>query len=576
MLRTLFFASILLSSIFANTTFLQEPSLKVKLSDKEKQYLKNKTIKFCVEPNWMPYESIDKNGKYDGMGSDYIKLFTKRLGAKFELYPTRNWKETIQSAKERRCDIITMAVENEYRKTFMNFTKPYLSFPIVITTTTDKLFIEDIKFELDKVYSAVEGFAVVKYLRQKYPDIKLLEVKNTFIGLQKVNKAEVFGHIDSALAIGYLINKENLFNLKIAGSLQRYAAQSIAIRKDEPILSSIMNKAVDSLEEYERSAIENKWLSVKFDKGFNYDLVWKVVYICLFILLGVFYWNRKLSKSEKKTQKALGDVLEVEKELNSKILELELLNKKMNEEVQKNKQQEEIILFQSRLATMGETISIIAHQWRQPIAILSSHINNIELEVKYKKEYDPKKLIELIDDSQLTLEHISNTITVFQDYLSPSKNIDSKELDVKTIIDNALNLYAPMVQKSDIEILKNYDKTVLITGNEEYFIQVILILLNNAKDVLIKKNIEKPLISIETKKVYNGLQIDISDNGSGIKEEDLNKIFEPYVSSDISNGKGLGLFIAKNIITKNFNGKMFAHNSIYGATFTIVVPASKA
>jgi len=125
----------------------------------EKKYLiDKKTIKLCIDPNWMPYESF-KDGKYVGISSDFFKLAEKKLNLNIDLVETKSWDETLKLAKNRECDIISLSMKTESRAKYLNFTKPYLKTPLVIATKNNALFIDDFKSLKGKNLAITKGYA---------------------------------------------------------------------------------------------------------------------------------------------------------------------------------------------------------------------------------------------------------------------------------------------------------------------------------------------------------------------------------------------------------------------------------
>ncbi|MFT7861140.1 MAG: transporter substrate-binding domain-containing protein, partial [Sulfurimonas sp.] len=181
-----------------------ERLLGLQLTKQEKEYLKKRQgITMCIDPNWMPFEQFDENGVYDGMTADYYKLFAKILETEFKVIPTKNWTESIEFAKERKCDIFSLAMETPKRKEYMNFTTPYLKIPLVVATKLDVPFINEIKDITEQKVGISKGYAFVELLRNKYPNLEIVEVDDIDDGLDRVNSGELFGYIGTLASVGY-------------------------------------------------------------------------------------------------------------------------------------------------------------------------------------------------------------------------------------------------------------------------------------------------------------------------------------------------------------------------------------
>ncbi len=215
--------------------------------------------------------------------------------------------------------------------------------------------------------------------------------------------------------------------------------------------------------------------------------------------------------------------------------------------------QQSLLLQQSRLASMGEMISTIAHQWRQPLTHLSYLFMNMK-----KKSDDPTFIQDKLQEGKTQLKYMSQTIEHFANFYNPSK--EKNEFSVLASCQEAIMI----ASLGDIMIEVEPQEDFTLYGNQNEFEQVILNILNNARDALIKREIKSPLITI----MIADKHIMIEDNAGGIERQHLKKIFEPYFSTK-AKGDGIGLYIAKTIIEKEMNGTLSVHNSNKGALFTL-------
>ena len=259
-------------------------------------------------------------------------------------------------------------------------------------------------------------------------------------------------------------------------------------------------------------------------------------------------------------------------QIQEKRLELENLNKKLEkrvlQEVHKRAEQERILIEKSKFIALGEMISNIAHQWRQPLSELSAIMLNIKFRYAMKK-LDNETISQKSKEAEKLLDYMSNTIDDFRNFFKPDKN--KKYFSLKRSFDDVLNIIGKTIQNHNIDLSIKIDEDIKILGYKNEFEQVILNILSNAKDTLISTKTKNPYISISVKKSLDRVEIYIEDNGGGIKLKPIEKIFEPYVSTkEESNGTGIGLYMSKIIIEKNMQGKITAHNTKDGATFIII------
>ncbi len=251
--------------------------------------------------------------------------------------------------------------------------------------------------------------------------------------------------------------------------------------------------------------------------------------------------------------------------------ELEEINQtlqdKVDLEVEKNKEQQLMIIKQNRLAQMGEMISMIAHQWRQPLNNLS--ILNNTLILKYSKNKLDDDIVQRFkENSKKQIELMSKTIDDFRNFFKPNKEKISFEL-IK-VIENSLDILKPLFTKHNININIKYESEISIKGYQNEVGQALLNIFNNSIDALLENNIKDKNINIVICDDEKYVFMELSDNAGGIKEQYINKIFDPYFSTKVEkNGTGLGLYMTKTIIEDHMNGEIKVSNNDDGVLFKI-------
>ena len=262
----------------------------------------------------------------------------------------------------------------------------------------------------------------------------------------------------------------------------------------------------------------------------------------------------------------------MQKKIIQKQNELEKLNatleKRVNEEVKKNEEAQLKLMQQARLAQMGEMISMIAHQWRQPLTAINSTALKINLQAKLKK-----LTMQTAQESSLKIsqysQHLSNTIDDFRNFYKPNK--EKTLVDIEEIVSNVLYITDTSIKEKKIELIKDIECHEKFLSYANEIKQVILNLIKNAVEALEENNIVNPKIYIKSYQKDNKCILEISDNAGGIPTEIVDKIFDPYFSTkEEKNGTGLGLYMSKVIIEDHCNGTISAENNkIGGATFKI-------
>lgn len=259
-------------------------------------------------------------------------------------------------------------------------------------------------------------------------------------------------------------------------------------------------------------------------------------------------------------------------ELKTAQKELKLLNESLEEKVNisinKYKEHQMLLFQQAKLAQMGEMISMIAHQWRQPLSILFMIIQTLELNYAKDKLKDEQSFDNLIKDSSEQIKLMSSTINDFMNFFKPDKKIETFEVNYQ--IERSLSLLNNLMLNNNIELRFISSDKIDTLGYPNEFGQVIINLVANAKDAIIEKNIPNGSIEVSSRIENDNVIIELKDNAKGIDESILDKIFNPYFSTKLeSKGTGLGLYMAKLIIEEHMHGKISVKNLKEGACFRI-------
>jgi len=526
----------------------------LKLTYKEKEYLNSRDpIKMGVDPNWMPYEAIDTNGKHIGIVADYFKIFQERIGKKIEMVPTTSWNQTIEFGKKRKCDIFSAASETPERLKYMNFTTAYISFPTVIVTKSKVKFIGDIRQVQDKKFAAIKDYAILELLHNKYPNLNIVPVNDINDGFQAVNSGEVFGYIGALPPISYQIQKSGMLNLKIAGKVETNFFLSIGVRNDDPILLGIMQKAIDSITDVDRQKINNKWLSVNYENSkFDYSLFWKILAVIVLIIIIILFWNRRLH-NEIKIRK------NIEFSLKETLSELKIAKEKAEDA---NK-------------TKSEFLANVSHELRTP---LNAVIGFSELLSEMMADEKQKNYVLSIKTAGKALLTLINDILDLSKIESGKLRISKGYVNINNLINEMEIIFKEQLKNKgiDFQVKIANDVPNVIISDEIRLRQILLNLMGNAQ-----KFTEKGRITIEVKanninlnsRKFN-LEISVADTGIGISKKSLNKIFEAFQQQDGQDAKkyggtGLGLSISKKL-TKAMGGELQVFSELgKGSKFNI-------
>lgn len=280
-----------------NENYIARPGSGLSLTDAEKAYLeKQPGITYCANPRWMPLEQIGPGGSHEGMVADYLNLMADRIGISLTMLPTDSSQQSLEYAKNRRCDIMSAAFETPEASRQLNFTKPYLRLPLVIAIQEDTMFVDGLKALKGEKIGVPMGYGLLSKLQRDYPSLEIVEVNSVSDGLRHVEEGRIYGLIGAIAPVGHAIRKERFLNLKIGGRLDEDWKLAVAVRNDSPELLSMFNKATDYITEEEHSKVFQRWVSVKFEHGVDYNLIWKLVFAAIVVIAIIVLWNWKLAR----------------------------------------------------------------------------------------------------------------------------------------------------------------------------------------------------------------------------------------------------------------------------------------
>ena len=225
--------------------------------------------------------------------------------------------------------------------------------------------------------------------------------------------------------------------------------------------------------------------------------------------------------------------------------------------IKKDKEKDILLANQSKMASMGEMLENIAHQWRQPLSSISTISTGIKVKLEYSN-VEKEEIISSMDIISSTTKYLSQTIDDFRDYFNPNKEISN--FNLKNVFINVFDLLEKQLNQKEINLIKNL-QDIYINGYKNELLQVIINILNNSKDQLEKNENKNKYIFIDIIKEENRVKLLIKDNAGGIPKEIIDKIFEPYFSTKFkSQGTGIGLYMSKEIIEKHMKGQITAYN----------------
>ncbi len=264
----------------------------------------------------------------------------------------------------------------------------------------------------------------------------------------------------------------------------------------------------------------------------------------------------------------------LQEEVNKKTQELKEFNEHLQHNIQKQlkeiREKDGMLLEQARLASMGEMIGNIAHQWRQPLNALGLLLQKLIL-FQDRGLLDKEKLQTNIDKAMVLIHQMSSTIDDFKNLFKEDRKPDSFKL--MDTLNSCHELVITVLEDKNIGLHIEQEDEIIVNGFSNELSQVLLNIINNAKDALVQNSVENALVTVSSEHNKQDIVISICDNAGGIPQKIINKIFEPYFSTkEEGKGTGIGLFMSKRIIEEKMHGRLEVVNIKDGAKFSIILP----
>ena len=248
------------------------------------------------------------------------------------------------------------------------------------------------------------------------------------------------------------------------------------------------------------------------------------------------------------------------------------------EHEQQIKENENLLFQQSKMASMGEMMGNIAHQWRQPLSTITMSSANMRASVELEEELTGDDIVGFTKNIEDQCQYLSKTINDFRHFFMPNK--EKNEFNLKDTIDRTIQLVSASLKTHEIKVIEDVSD-IKIEAFENELTQALLNIIKNAKDILLTLESTRRLIFIKVYEKDNMAYIEIKDSGGGVSKDIIDRVFEPYFTTKHKDqGTGIGLYMTESIITKHLNGKIYVKNvefeyereSYKGAKFTVEIP----
>ena len=470
-----------------------------------------------------------------GLGKELINLFTENIPMQVTMRYFTDLEELHKSAKNGECDMIPIMESTLERKQYLKFTKPYFHIPIVMATKQGLPFINNMIILEGKKIAGMKEHSYMKSFMQEYPNIDFIEVSSREEGLNLLRRDEVFGFLDFAQILNFIILEKNMKDIAITAQFNKHIPISIAVKHDEEELFEMIKNSLENIEQERLNRLMVDWFNIGYKIDIDYKLITQIGFLVFGIMGIFFYWNIHL------------------KDLQAKKI-----------------QKQAFLLRQNKMAQMGEMIENIAHQWRQPLAQINSAVLLISAFLD-KENIKHNGIDKKLDEIELVTQYMSRTIDNFKNYLHPNKQ---KEIFfLHSFLQEILNIIKGSLESCNVDIEFEIDPNLQISQYKGELKQVVMFIVNNSIEAFGVNEIKNPKIIMNAEIENNILILKIKDNAGGIVQSIIEKIFNPYFTTKHqSKGTGLGLYMTKRIIEDGLMGSIDVYSQAKESVFTIKIP----
>lgn len=266
------------------------------LTDTERKWIsEHPEVTFTGDPNWLPYEAFKSDGSYVGIVADHLKLIEKLTALKFKPVPVSSWTESLTIATEGKVSVISGDAADAILNKRFKPVDQYSRNPIVIIMNVQRNYVENLSEIKDKKIAIIKDYGYTADIFKVYPDYKFIEVENIQEGLSGVAEGQFDAMLATMALASYTITEMGIHNIKVVGKTPIVMDLTLFIDKEQPILHSVINKALKSISDTDSHHILQSWIKNRYVEKTNYTLVFVVILIAFIIISIVAFWNRKLS-----------------------------------------------------------------------------------------------------------------------------------------------------------------------------------------------------------------------------------------------------------------------------------------
>ncbi len=507
--------------------------------------VQHKVVSFGYDPGWMPFSYRDEEGDFSGIDAEFLSLLSKRTGLTFAAVDSATWEEAYAQAKAGGADFLVSTAEDVSRVPYFNFTRAYIDFPVAVIGRSHTPAVTSMDQLHDYVVASPRGYVATLSLKRDYPGIRILETDTLDDSFLEVARGDADVVVVNIASANYIIGKLGLAELRVVGTVPYLFQLRYAVRKDLPLLHSILDKGVASISRAERQQIVAPWMHFDYVRIIRWDYVRRWAAAILLtgaLVMGFFLWHNRSLRRE------LEERLKVQRELEQAHARLQLLNEE-----------------KSGLMRMA------AHDLRGPLGGLLLNLDLLRMEpLGDDGRAAMDRMVMLVH--QIT-QMIRNLLDV-EALENGSRQFRLEPIALPDAVRESLATANTLAARKHIKIvLREEEDLPMIAADRSALRQVTDNLFSNA----VKYSPADTTVDVRVSRAGDRVRLSVKDQGPGISEDDMPRLFHRYacLSARPTGGElstGLGLSIVKELVD-NQRGRVWCESPAgEGACFNVEFP----
>lgn len=553
--------SFILAFVGCNNTASQDFSL----SKEEKAWLeKNPIIYYAPDPEFAPYEYFEF-AELKGIVPEYLNYFEELLGIRIAVLPTESWSQALTMGMNGTADMLFMTRTAE-RESFFEFSAPFLFSPNVILTNENS---KD-QFDINKIYDynigILEDYSSSAYLKLIYPESKTSTYSSIVDGLSALNFEEVDGLLVDLGQATYYMDRLKFKNFNVGNEIGFEYKFSFAVTKNNEILSSIINKAILSIDEKKHLEIMDKWSYLKHSSLISnkqFQLFYYGLILIVILVITIITWNRILKNKVSEKTKAL-ELLnkDLEKRVHDRTQELNNLNIELKDSIENLTRTQEQLVESKKYAALGQIVSKVAHEINTPVGNSITCLSYNQKILSRLESFENKMMSEDISKLIDSTNSAYNNVEIASNIINRFKQMEMSLISQEEETINIYNLISRQVENMIYEKLIPASVTTNIDVEKNLQMHTTKLLLEIIVKNIILNSVQHGFDSIGQITIIgyekeNIITLIFEDNGKGIDKKNYKDVFEPFFTTKPSKENiGLGLSIIHNIVVNNLSGNI--------------------